>query len=91
MIYKPKGARIWMAKWKYNGQDIRRSTGESNEKAARRAAVTLQYAYLDKENEKERTAEKLGCDSSQVGCCAVIWSRGSFAMADLTNSETPYA
>jgi integrase len=70
MIYKPKGARIWMAKWKYNGQDIRRSTGESNEKAARRAAVTLQYAYLDKENEKERTAEKLGCDSSQVGCCA---------------------
>jgi integrase len=69
VIYKPNGARYWMAKWKFRGEVVRRSTRESNKKAAYSAELRMRTEFNREREETERAAEELGCAETLVVRC----------------------
>jgi integrase len=69
MLYKQKGAKTWMLKFKHHNEVIRFSTKETNRRAAEQAADDIKRDYINGIKEKERAAEKLGCTVDLVAAC----------------------
>jgi integrase len=69
MIYRPKDGGYWMAKWKFRGQVIRRSTRDTNKNAARKTESRLRSEFNRQQEEIDCAATRLGVAPEALSHC----------------------
>src|SRR5436189_726491 len=70
MIYKPtQNSRYWMAKWKFRGQVIRRSTRETSKKAAYAVELRMRAGFNKDQEEITKATLRFGCGPEAIGYC----------------------
>lgn len=69
MIYRQNKSGHWMAKWKFRGQVIRRSTRETNKNAARKAESRMRSEFTQEQEQIEKAATIFDCDTRLLAYC----------------------